>query len=357
MDGTPQAPAASHGSSWIQTFFPGYFALVMATGIVSLAWHFQGFERIARDLFWLNIPAYLLLWGITITRLIRFRSDLVNDLAGHARGATFLTTIAATCVLGKQFLILTPLAGIGKCLWLLAIVIWFVLIYTFFVAITVRDPKPKLESGLNGGWLLIVVSTESLCTLGTLVAPFFHQPDAIYFVSLLAYFLGAMFYIILITLILYRWIFRSMEANVLTPPYWINMGALAITTLAGARLLMVADQSAVLAPFKTFIPGFTLFFWATATWWIPLLVSVGIWRHFCQRLPLSYDPQYWSLVFPLGMYSSATFAFAQAVELPFLETLARWFAWFALTAWIITFMGLLAQLTGPLRTTRRRTRP
>src|SRR5690606_21038879 len=94
----------------------------------------------------------------------------------------------------------------------------------------------------NGSWLLVVVATESLCTLGTAVAPSFARPDLILFVSLAAYVLGAMFYIVLITLILYRWFFRNMEANSVTPPYWINMGALAITTLAGARLLTASTQ-------------------------------------------------------------------------------------------------------------------
>jgi hypothetical protein len=47
-----------------------------------------------------------------------------------------------------------------------------------------------------------------------------------------------MFYILFIALIIYRWIFISMEPAKRTPPYWINMGALAITTLAGARLIL-----------------------------------------------------------------------------------------------------------------------
>ena len=346
MDESSQArlQAARQRNAWIQSFFPGYFGFVMATGIVSLACHFQGFERIAKALLWLNIPAYLLLWGITLVRFFRFRADLLKDLTSHGLGATFLTIVAATGVLGKQVVILTSLGQVGKCLWVLAVVLWFVLIYSFFVAITVREPKPKPENALNGGWLLTVVATESLCTLGTMVAPSFDRPDLIFFTSLCAYFLGAMFYTVLITLILYRWFFLSMKAITLTPPYWINMGALAITTLAGARLMMVAEQAPQLARFIGFIPGLNLFFWATATWWIPLLLLVGVWRHIGQRLPLRYEPQYWSLVFPLGMYSSATFAFAQAGGLPFLLPLARVFAFIALLAWSITSIGLVAQM-------------
>jgi hypothetical protein len=53
--------------SSLATFFPGYFALVMATGIVSLAAHCFGHEYLARALLWLNVFAYAVLWAITDT--------------------------------------------------------------------------------------------------------------------------------------------------------------------------------------------------------------------------------------------------------------------------------------------------
>lgn len=318
----------------------------MATGIVSLAWHFQGVGMISKPLFWLNIPAYLFLWAVTLIRLRRFRAEFLDDLNSHAKGAAFLTQAAATCVLGKQFEILTPFAGVAKGLWILGILLWAPLLYTFFLVITVHEPKPKLEMAINGGWLLVVVATESLCTLGTVVAPSFARPELVLFTSLCTYALGALFYIILITLILYRWTFRSMDPSMLTPPYWINMGALAISTLAGARLLAADGPGSTLDIFKPFIAGFTLFFWAAATWWIPLLILIGVWRHGRQKLPLKYDPQYWSLVFPLGMYSAATFVFAEAAGLPFLRPIPFLFAIAALAAWAATFAGLLFQLRG-----------
>ena len=44
--------------------FPGYFALVMATGIVSVAAHFLFSEVVAQALLWLNIAAYVVLRGV-----------------------------------------------------------------------------------------------------------------------------------------------------------------------------------------------------------------------------------------------------------------------------------------------------
>jgi len=92
--------------------------------------------------------------------------------------------------------------------------------------------------------------------------------------------------------------FFSMPAEPLILTYWMNMRALAITTLAGSRLLLAADTWSRLPALMPFLKGFTLFFWATETWRIPLLVIVGIWRYVWERVLLTYDPQCGGLVFP-----------------------------------------------------------
>ena len=337
-------PAQDAKPSFVEGFFPGYFALVMATGIVSLAMHFEGFLGFPEVLLWLNVVFYVVLWGITVLRIAWFRSALIADLIHHARGVTFLTTVAGTAVLGVQFAVLTPLMAVAAGLWVFAVLLWIILIYTFFAAVTVVEPKPSLDVGINGSWLLVTVATESLAVLGTLVAQTLGPIRPILFEALRAYLLGAMFYILFIALIVYRWIFLSMEPAKLTPPYWINMGALAITTLAGARLILSSESWEVLHDFQPFIGGFTLFFWATGTWWIPLLVIVGFWRHVVERVPVTYDPQYWSLVFPLGMYTVATFIFANATGMPFLLIIPCIAVYIAMLAWFITSSAMLLKL-------------
>ena len=338
-------PSPQEGKpSFVEDFFPGYFALVMATGIVSLAMHFEGFPGFPEVLLWLNVIFYVVLWVITIVRIALFRSALIADLTHHARGVTFLTAVAATGVLGAEFAILTPFIAVAVGLWVFAVLLWTILIYTFFAAVTIAEPKPSIDVAINGSWLLVTVATESLSVLGTLIAQTLGPVPPILFVALCAYLLGAMFYILFIALIVYRWIFLRMEPAKLTPPYWINMGALAITTLAGARLILSSGSWEVLHELKPFTSGFTLFFWATGTWWIPLLVIVGFWRHVIERVPVTYDPQYWSLVFPLGMYTVATFVFANAAGMPFLLIIPRIFVYIAMFAWCITFGGMLFKL-------------
>ena len=99
-----------------------------------------------------------------------------------------------------------------------------------------------------------------------------------------------------------------------------------------------------LASLLPFLKGFTVFYWATATWWIPMLLVLGVWRHVIQRFPLRYDPLYWGAVFPLGMYSVATRQMATALDLPFLDPLPWAMFVAALAAWTLAFAGLLWEL-------------
>ena len=102
-----------------------------------------------------------------------------------------------------------------------------------------------------------------------------------------------------------------------------------------------------------FVKGLTLLFWATATWWIPMLLILGVWRHGYRRFPLRYDPLYWGAVFPLGMYGVGTREMALALGLDFLAIVPKAFLWAALLAWGAAFAGWAgAMLTRPGRSPR-----
>jgi tellurite resistance protein TehA-like permease len=193
---------------------------------------------------------------------------------------------------------------------------------------------------LNGGWLVLVVGTESVGVLGALLAGAAGRPDILLFVALVACMVGLLLYVIVIGLVCYRWWFFRMASDQATPPYWINMGALAISTLACANIYVASPAAPAVAALGPFLGGMTVLLWAGATWWIPVLVVIGVWRHLVQRVPVRYDPQYWSLVFPLGMYGVATFRMAAVLRLPFLDWVPKGFLAIALLAWALTLVGM-----------------
>ncbi len=325
---------------------PAYFGLVMATGIISLGAFMMEHRALAIVLFYLNIVQYAVLCVLYGLRAWRYPRRFFGDMVGHLTGPGYFTVVAGTGILASQFLILREDMRAGGILWLLAVVLWIGVTYTVFTALTIRSQKPTLDKGINGGWLLAVVATQSLSVSSALLGARIDQPYRLELnlMALSMWLWGGMLYIWMMSLIFYRYAFFRLSPDDLTPPYWINMGAMAISTLAGSLLILNAPHAPYLTSLLPFLKGFTLFYWATGTWWIPMLVLLGIWRYGFERFPFRYDPLYWGAVFPLGMYAACTWQLVQAMEFGFLAPLPRAFFYIALAAWIITFLGMLHTL-------------
>ena len=329
----------------VADLFPGDFALVMATGIISIACFLLEMKTLSLVLLVIDLVAYIVLCVLLLLRILFFFSRVETDIKDHVKGPGFFTVVAGTCVLGSALLIVVDRSVPATALWFAGIALWLVIMYTFFTAVTVRENKPSIEAGLNGGWLLAVVATQSISVLGPLlVSRLVDYREPILFFTLCIFLLGCMLYLPLITLIFYRFTFVNVTTAALTPPYWINMGAVAITTLAGARLIIAAPASPLLNEVVPFLKGFTLFFWAAATWWIPLLIALGFWRHVYKKFPLKYDPQYWGMVFPFGMYTVCTFQLSRAIAFPPLLVIPRYFIYLALAGWLAVSIGLVNAL-------------
>jgi tellurite resistance protein TehA-like permease len=256
----------------------------------------------------------------------------------------FFTIVAGIDVLGLRLaaaghpLATAILAG-------LAAGAWLVLTYGVPASLLLTRARDSVLGGVNGSWLLWVVGTQSLSlAASTLIPSWPSQSGLLAPVAVGLWSVGLVLYLLLVSLILLRWLTVAMTPETLGPPYWILMGATAISVLAGAKILVLPAALPAVRATAGFVEGFSFALWAFGTWWIPLLIVLGFWRHVRHHWPLSYEPTLWSVVFPLGMYSVATLAFGKAARLAFMAPLARFMLWVAVVAWVLVAAGFLAGL-------------
>lgn len=332
----------------IRELYPGYFALVMATGIVSNAALFLGHRGVSNLLLAVNLVAFPLLLSALTVRIARFPRELWADLRNPKLVFSFFTIVAACDVLGVQFTLRGEVEP-AIALWLFALAAWIVLGYVSFSVLTFVNTGSGADV-VHGGWLIAIVGTESLVLLGAPLAPHFGAATPLTFVTIHALWgIGIVFYGIFVTLFSYRLFFLRVLPADITPLFWVVMGAAAIAANAGSTLILTDPHMPFLLDLRPFVDGATLILWAWASWWIPLLLIFGVWKYLVRKEPLSYHPMFWSMVFPLGMYTVATYRLSLAADFPPLQWVPRVMLWVALAAWAITMAGALASLWRVLR--------
>ena len=328
----------------VRTLAPGYFALVMATGIVSVAMDNHGADTLSVILLWLAAAEYLVLVVLSAWRLAAYRSELTADLADPRRAFGFFTFVAGTDVLGTRLAIeahhhtAVALLAVGWVGWL---VLGYVVPWT---AVLSQARRPVLQDA-NGTWFIWVVASQSIAVLAAALEPTTSVGRReLALLAVFSWAVGIFLYAAVGILVATRMLLYRLSPADLTPPYWVAMGATAITVVAGARIVQMADAPMVDAT-RGLAAGTSVVFWAFGSWLIPPLVAAGVWRHVVHRIPLRYEATLWSVVFPLGMYGVGGHHLGQADHLPIVKAIGANESWVALAAWLITFAAMLAHLT------------
>jgi tellurite resistance protein TehA-like permease len=269
---------------------------------------------------------------------------VVTELRAPERVFGFFAITAGSDVLGARF----AAAGhpiVTTVLACLAAIVWFALTYGVPASLLLARQRDSVLGGIDGTWLLWVVATQSLSIDASTLLPAWPSQSGLLATAAIALWsIGIVLYLLLIALIWMRWLTVAMTPATLSPPYWILMGAVAITALAGSDILTLPAALPAVSAIGSFVKGTCFVLWSFGTWLIPLLIVLGFWRHVLRRWPLRYEAALWTMVFPLGMYSTASLSFGNAAGLSFMEPLSRGMLWVAVAAWLLVAGAGVRQL-------------
>lgn len=323
----------------------------MATGIISVGMHLEGFLVLSAVLFVVCVALYVGLLALTGWRLVRFRGAVVDDFMDSRRAFGFFTFVAGTNIVGVRFAAAGQY-GVTVVLLVVAGLAWLALGYVVpWTAVLGRAERPVLKTA-NGTWFVWVVASQSVAVATATVEPVTDDArQVLAALAIMSWSVGVFLYGAAGVCVALRLMLYEFGPDDLTPPYWVSMGALAITVLAGARIVEMADAPMVAAT-RELIAGLAVVFWAFATWLFPVLIAAGWWRHLRRGVPLRYEPALWSIVFPLGMYAVAGIYLGQADRLPVVHAIGTAELWVAFAAWLLVFTAMTTRLIRTMRGNR-----
>lgn len=313
----------------VEGLTPGYFALVMATGIVSVGLALEGFFVLSRILLAVCLVAFVTLIALTVVRFGWFRQAMAEDFFDSKRAFGYFTYVAGTNVLGVR-LSMEGYHLVTAVFLALTALTWAVMGYVVpWTAVLGKVARPVVANA-NGTWFIWVVASQSVAVASATLEPV--SPAAtqgLAVLAVVAWSVGVFLYAAAGMIVTLRMLLYDLRPEELNPPYWVAMGASAITVLAGARIVEMAAAPMVDAT-RGLVAGLSVVFWAFATWLIPVLFAAGVWRHWVHKVPLTYEATLWSICFPLGMYAVAGIYLGQADALPLVGAIGRAELWLAL---------------------------
>ncbi|HET7664961.1 MAG TPA: tellurite resistance/C4-dicarboxylate transporter family protein, partial [Mycobacterium sp.] len=250
----------------------------------------------------------------------RRESWKVNDLEVSLRLCTYIAACAVVAArLAEHRIVLWVLAAMALQGWLSLAPV---------VARRMWRDRAGLRDRARGGWELASVATSGVAVLMAELG--------IVFLAVLFWAIAIGAYLMVTGLVVRRARSDPSAPELVQPDIWILMGGAAIATLAGDHIHRAGLQS---------VWPLTVVTWCVATAWIPLLIWVTLQR-FRRRRELT-PGMWWAAVFPLGMYSSATYATAVETGWGWLTTVSLVFFWIALAAWSLTAVRALSRIGSP----------
>jgi len=325
-----------------------WFTAVMATIMIASISQWYGYEGVVPYFFIASLAIFFSVVVFKTVQTVLFYKDALEEMLNPEKTLHFFTIVGAVSFVGICFSRIFHFYTTANIFWYVSIGLWLgISLSTFSILFLNRKAgERKIEDILHGGWFFATVGTQSTALLGVIVAE--HAIRHVIFIQVFSFALwsvGASLYLVFMALLVLRLMFYRFDSNTVLSPYWMNIGAAAVTTITGTVLYQ--HIQAVGGPFADFLPflkGISLLFWSFGLWWIPFLIILAMRKLIYSGEGLAFTVGYWEIAFALGLYADSTIHMVGLFEERFLVVISICFSIACITLWSFSSIFTIAHL-------------
>lgn len=352
--------AATARPAGVRGLHPGWFGAVMGTAIVAVAaslnpGHTSSMVATARTVSQVMtlIAAGLgvILLVLFVSRFARHGDAALADLRDPGVGALYgtvpgaiLVLAAATAAVGPTWFAPSTVRDLVEVLdWIgipLALVVSLVFAQTLFLRASLA------AEAVNGSWFIPPVVNIVVPLVLVPLVPGSSPAVArtLLFLSYGFWGMGFMLYLIIIAMLYQRLVLHPLPHAGLAPSLWIGLGPIGVGSLALLKLAaagggVFGNQAATVALASKLV---ATALWGFGAWWF--LVATTLLVHYLRAGSLPYGIGWWGFTFPLGAYTVATLALAQAWSLSSLQWVGASLFVVLVVFWIVVVIRTLVAL-------------
>ncbi len=297
----------------LKAFPVSFFSITMGLSGLTIAWEktvslCNLSYPVHYGLLLLTVAVFTLITGCYITKTVRYREAVINELK-HPVQLSFFPTISISLLL-LAIALLHPAPQIAKIVWALGTSLHFLLLL-FILNSWINHSQFKIQH-LNPAWFIPVV--------GNVLVPIAGTSFGYYEISWFFFSVGIVFWLLLLAIVFYRILFHDPLPAKLQPTLFILIAPPAVAFIAYVKLNGGIDD---FARILYYLGLFFTFFLLTQ---IPRL----------RKIPFFLSA--WAYSFPMAAITIASWIMLQNNEQQIYQILSLGFL--ALVSLIVTFLSV-----------------
>ncbi|MGL4667890.1 MAG: hypothetical protein ACRCWR_08165 [Saezia sp.] len=324
-------------SQLIQNFAPGWFALIMGTGVLAmltlmLSRQCEWLTPLAWGLHWLNIIAFVVLSIPWLLRWVLYRSNAIGTLKHPVQASFYPTYSIGLLILSAQCLLFGMPVVLAETLWwagaLMTYAFSLAVLYNIFnnEAILPEHITPAYYIPAVG---LVVIPVAGISLLAHMSGI---RQDLALLLNTLGFGAGAVMYVGLLGLTFFRLYLHKPAFGMLTPTIWIQAAPLGIIPVSMMNLFSAYALPGAIDGAK----AVGVLFWAAGIWWVLMaaMMTLTAWKK--KQFPFALS--WWGFIFPLGALATLSLRLSHELNMSMFYHAGVMVWLLMMLLWMLTFV-------------------